>query len=142
MSLPYGGVTFDPARDEERLNEQTVRVYRAMLDEQWHSLYELETATGDPLQSISARLRDLRKAEFGGFDVQRRRRSGSDSVWEYCMQPPKSAPSAAARAARRSAYLSGLMVAAKLARDAADLPALKLSIKDELNKAITKGHLT
>jgi hypothetical protein len=66
--MKYGGSTFDPALDEERLNEQTIRVYRLMIDEEWRTLSEISSVTEDPEASISARLRDLRKPDFGGFD--------------------------------------------------------------------------
>lgn len=50
------------------------KVYRAMSKGRWMTLEDIREATGYtiPVQSISARLRDLRKAEFGGHDVPRR----------------------------------------------------------------------
>lgn len=136
--LTYHGTTFDPALDEDRLNEQTVRVYRAMLDEQWRTLHELSDITGDPLQSISARLRDLRKPAFGAFDIQRRRRGvASVGLWEYRMQPPKEEALAVA-AGRRTGFLAGMMHAAKLVAAAGDLAAAKQELKRELLRAATR----
>lgn len=66
-----GGETFDRERDEVRLNAQMLRVYQAMADEREHSPSELESLTGDNWASIGARIRDLRKPQFGGFDVVR-----------------------------------------------------------------------
>jgi len=43
--MKYGGSTFDPALDEERLNEQTIRVYRLMIDEEWRTLSEISSVT-------------------------------------------------------------------------------------------------
>lgn len=67
-----GGVTFDPERDGARLDQQHAIVWLMMLDEQWHTLPELERRTRYPKQSISARLRDFRKPRFGGHIVERK----------------------------------------------------------------------
>lgn len=136
----YHGKTFDPARDEERLNEQMVRVYRAMIDQQWHSLYEISAHTGDPVQSISARLRDLRKPAFGGFTVERRRRNGSDAVWEYRMLPgPVEAEVCAKAAAKRTGFLSGLIFAARLVAASENLAQAKASVRKALLEQIAKS---
>jgi hypothetical protein len=133
--MTYHGKTFVPALDEARLNEQTVRVYRVMLDEQWRTLQEIAAVTHDPLPSISARLRDLRKSAFGGFDIQRRRRGlATSGLWEYRMQPPASAAASAAKA-RRTGFLAGLMYAAKIVAKGSDLACVKREIKAELIKA-------
>lgn len=52
-----------------------------MTDGQWRSLYEISQLTGDPPQSVSARLRDLRKPRFGEYQVNRRNVSGG--TFEY-----------------------------------------------------------
>jgi len=69
----HGG-TYSRAFDYERLNAQQRRVYDLMADRKWRTLSEISAATGDPEASCSARLRDLRKSEFGGCTVDRRRR--------------------------------------------------------------------
>jgi hypothetical protein len=82
----FGGETYEPAFDEDRLKRQLDRVYNHMLSNtnKWCTLYEIREATGDPTQSISARLRDLRKDKFGGFVVEERRRGDpADGVHEY-----------------------------------------------------------
>lgn len=81
IAFRFGGTTFDPDQDSERLSRQFLRVRALMLDGEWRSLYTIADATGDPVQSISARLRDLRKAKFGGYNVERRRVAGG--LWEY-----------------------------------------------------------
>lgn len=136
MTRPaYHGTTFDPELDEERLNDQTLRVYRAMLDEHWRTLQEIADITRDPLQSISARLRDLRKPGFGGFDIQRRRRGDPlRGLWEYRMQPP-APPAATATAARRTGFLAGMMFAAKIVAKSPDLASAKAGLRVELLKA-------
>lgn len=77
----YGGFTFDANRDSHRLNAQCRRVRDAMIDGAWRSLAEIETLTGDPQASVSARLRDLRKAAFGRHTVERQ--YIGDGLWHY-----------------------------------------------------------
>jgi biotin operon repressor len=60
------GVTFDHKSDVKRLNKQAQAVWEAMADGRYYSLRELADKTGYPEASISARIRDFRKAEFGG----------------------------------------------------------------------------
>lgn len=69
----FGGTTFDAKRDGSRLNAQLEEVRQFMLThaDDWWSLEELEVALGYPQASISARLRDLRKAKFGGYEIAR-----------------------------------------------------------------------
>ena len=75
------GTTFDPFVDMDRLNDQMKRVYSVMKDSNWRTLAEIASATGDPEASVSARLRDFRKARFGSFQVNRRRKS--KGTYEY-----------------------------------------------------------
>lgn len=65
----FGGSTFNPARDGERLGRQLDRVRECMSDGQWRTLAEISAATGAPEASVSARLRDLRKPHNGGYVV-------------------------------------------------------------------------
>jgi hypothetical protein len=53
--------------------------------EQWLTLEELSGKTKYPPASISAQLRHLRKAEYGGWAVEKRRREWvrEEVVWEY-----------------------------------------------------------
>ena len=53
--------------------------------EAWVTLEELAGKTKFPPASISAQLRHLRKARYGGWTVERRRRTwvGEGLVWEY-----------------------------------------------------------
>lgn len=69
--LPRGGATYNHQRDGARLAAQHVRVLGAMSDGGWHTLRELSDITGDPQASVSARLRDLRKPQFGAYTVDR-----------------------------------------------------------------------
>lgn len=76
------GDTYSPVMDEGRLNAQARVVWRAMASGEWQSLAALAAVTGAPEASVSARIRDFRKPEFGGHEVERRRRDAS-AAWEY-----------------------------------------------------------
>lgn len=82
---PRDGDTFNPYRDEERLNQQMRRVFSVMRDQRWRSLRAIADMTGDPEASVSARLRDFRKPKFGGLILNRR--YVSDGVFEYQLLP-------------------------------------------------------
>jgi hypothetical protein len=61
----------------------------------WMTLAELSRKTNFPEASISAQLRHMRKAEHGGYRVEKRRRqweealktNTAEKVWEYRVQP-------------------------------------------------------
>ena len=77
----FDGATYDPTLDQERLTGQLGRVYGVMRGGDWHTLDELVTRCGGTTASVSARLRDLRKSRFGGYTVERRRKTAG--VWLY-----------------------------------------------------------
>ena len=68
----FDGNTFDDQRDGSRLQAQLDRVHSVMADGAWRTLHDLSEACGSPEASVSARLRDLRKPKFGGYEVERR----------------------------------------------------------------------
>lgn len=67
----FRGDTIDLNRDVPRLNAQQWRVWGIMKDGDWHTLGEISQKTGDPEASVSARLRDFRRTEFGPFILDR-----------------------------------------------------------------------
>lgn len=67
----FNGADYVPARDWQRLTNQLGRIWKYMLDQQWHTLDEIGAETGDPVASISAQLRHLRKERFGSHTVLR-----------------------------------------------------------------------
>lgn len=83
----FDGETYDPAQDHERLGAQALRVWSVISDGEWRTLAEIEHLTGDPQASISARLRDFRKHQFGDHTIQRRRRETGRGLWEYRVLP-------------------------------------------------------
>lgn len=82
----FDGETIEP-QDVPRLAGQMKAVFELMSDEKWRTLAAiwLELRYGRDVNaseaSISARLRDLRKARWGSHTVNRRRRT--DSLHEY-----------------------------------------------------------
>lgn len=81
---PDGG-TYEPEHDRARLGAQARLVWDVMIDGTWRTLAELADRTGAPEASVSARLRDLRKPEWGGYEVERRRRV---NAYEYRLVLP------------------------------------------------------
>lgn len=75
------GVTYEPTRDRARLTGQLAAVYRLMRDGRWRTLYDISVEAGGSEASVSARLRDLRKPQFGRYTVERRNVGGG--LWEY-----------------------------------------------------------
>jgi hypothetical protein len=84
----FGGETYDPVLDKERLTKQKARVFSLMEDGEWRTLGEIARETGDPEASVSARLRDFRKRKFGAFIVERQRRGNvKHGHYEYRVTP-------------------------------------------------------
>ena len=54
------------------MNAQQRRIYRQMKDGHWHSPAHIAAFTGDPLQSVTARIRDLRKEQCGSHIIERK----------------------------------------------------------------------
>lgn len=81
--LHFDGKTYEPKHDHQRLSNTMQAVKGLMLDGKWRTLSAIQRhcAKGTSTQSVSARLRDLRKARFGGYTVERRRVDGG--LFEY-----------------------------------------------------------
>jgi hypothetical protein len=72
-NMRFDGETYNHERDFDRLNGQLHRVFDLIKDGAWRTIPEITDAIGDASpQSISARLRDLRKDKFGAHTVERR----------------------------------------------------------------------
>lgn len=84
VGVTFDGKTFDHAKDGARLSTQLERVRELMADGRWRTLAQIKKACGGSEASVSARLRDLRKARFGGLSIERRRYGASaGGLWEY-----------------------------------------------------------
>ena len=82
----FDGTTYERDLDHARLTTQLERVCTLLTTppgQRW-KLRELADAVGAPEASISARIRDLRKDKFGGFEVLRNRTAGG--LWEYWVE--------------------------------------------------------
>jgi len=81
----FDGITYSPKLDYQRLSGQLKRVFGVVSKGGWYTLAEIASQTGDRSEAaVSARLRDLRKTKFGGFQIERRRRGdGKSGLWEY-----------------------------------------------------------
>ena len=73
LVIDFDGQTYNRERDNERLSSQLNRVRDFMLScNDWMTLRIISIYLEYPESSVSARLRDLRKEKFGGYNVQRR----------------------------------------------------------------------
>ena len=86
--LRFDGPSIE-SRDVERLGRQLDAVRKLMLDGEWRTLREITLHTGASEAGASARLRDLRKARFGGYVVSRRRVPGTLGLFEYQVLKPE-----------------------------------------------------
>ena len=81
--LFFDGRTYVHERDGGRLASQHKRVLSALEAGGWWTLRELSLATGAPEASVSARIRDLKKARFGSHKIESQYvRRG---LWQYRM---------------------------------------------------------
>lgn len=77
------GPAYDPAIDKARIQRQMREIFNFMADGRWRTLHEISAKLGHPEASVSAQLRHLRKARFGGYVVDKRRRTAEGGTWEY-----------------------------------------------------------
>lgn len=85
----FDGATYRRPDDYERLGAQARRVWDALEGGAWWTLAGLAEVTGDPEASISARLRDFRKGQWGSHRVVAER-LGVRGLWRYrlAVTPP------------------------------------------------------
>jgi hypothetical protein len=69
----FSGAAYEPAKDHDRLTGQIKAIWQVMSDGNWRTVAQLVRLTGFPANSVQAQLRNLRKAEFGAYLVERRR---------------------------------------------------------------------
>lgn len=77
----FDGQTYSPERDGARLGRALGATLAIMQDGEWHTIDEIASRVGCSSPAASARIRDLRKEKFGGYDVERRH--VSKGLWEY-----------------------------------------------------------
>lgn len=81
----FDGDTYDTARDGARLRSQLERVLDLIRGGGWWTLVDLAHEAGCSEAGASARLRDLRKPRFGGYDVERK--YVENGLWAYRLRP-------------------------------------------------------
>lgn len=83
--VAFDGITYDSDQDYKRLKGQLWRVFQLMSDGRWRTLAEISEEAGGSEASVSARLRDLRKEQYGAKEIQRERVEGG--LWRYRLVP-------------------------------------------------------
>ena len=86
----FDGATYEPEHDEVRLSGALMAVYDVLQDGKWWTLDQIRESIrfhhGKVYSEagVSARLRDLRKAKFGGHTIEHRRiEPAVRGLWEY-----------------------------------------------------------
>lgn len=64
---------------------QRETLLEAMKDGEWLTLEELSERTGIAEASVSAQLRNLRKPEYGAWEVEKRVREVRDDAWRRAL---------------------------------------------------------
>lgn len=88
----FGGSTYVPERDAQRLGTQLAAVRQILLQGDWWRLGDLTDAVASltgcmaSQTGVSARVRDLRKHRFGGYQVEKR--ALGRGVWLYHLVSP------------------------------------------------------
>ena len=77
------GASYNPAVDGSRLSKQFLDVWNCLKIGGWWSLADIESYTGHPQSSISARIRDFRKAKFGSHNTERKRAEKRKGTFVY-----------------------------------------------------------
>ena len=76
---------FLTAEDDPRLKSQLNRVFEYLRDGEPRTLGQIHQAVGGSITGVSARIRDLRKKRFGGYDVETVNHGGG--VFTYRLVP-------------------------------------------------------
>lgn len=84
------------SNDGPHLNPQLDSVWQAVRDGAWRGLDEIAALAGCPPASASARLRDLRKPQYGGWTVERA--YVGNGLWRYRVAEKASADAGVADA--------------------------------------------
>lgn len=88
MTTKTFGPTYVPSLDRDRITGQMRDVLDLMQDGCWRTLRDISHTTGAPESSASAQLRHLRKPQFGGYVIEKRRCGDILGLWEYRLLPP------------------------------------------------------
>lgn len=83
----FRGATYDATLDGQRLTSQLAAVIALMRDGQFRTLSQIKEAIGRGSEAgISARLREMRHPDAGGYVIERKRVGDLKSgLWAYRM---------------------------------------------------------
>lgn len=88
--MEFDGSTYQSEYDNKRLHSLLDRVKELMSDGKYRTLAEIKSIVGGSEGGVGARLRDLRKAKFGAYVLNTRRRgSPYNGLWEYQLLLPE-----------------------------------------------------
>ena len=80
----FHGSTFVEERDQKRLTGHIAKIEELMQDEQWRTAAEIAGRLGlRNISSVEANIRNLRKPDNGGYNIERRNRDGIVGFSEY-----------------------------------------------------------
>lgn len=85
------GATLDPKADGPRLRTQLEKVRAFLLEHEgkWLTLEVIARGAGQASEAaVSARLRDLKRPEHGGYLVEGRRQAPGKGLWVYRLRKP------------------------------------------------------
>ena len=88
--MRFDGSDYVPGRDDDRLTGQLKRIWACMKGGEPRSLNEIARITGDPEASISAQLRHLRKARFGGHKIEKTYEGDGLYLYKLIVRKPNS----------------------------------------------------
>ena len=83
----FEGSDYVPKLDHKRLSTQLDKIIDLMLDGKYRTLAEIEDALGYPQASISAQLRNAKKAKHGGYTLNKQRRK-LQGLFAYQLRAP------------------------------------------------------
>lgn len=77
----FAGADVDQATDGHRLQTQLERIEAHMADGHWRSVDMIARVLDIPANSVQAQLRNLRKVEFGSYEVESRQKDGGATYY-------------------------------------------------------------
>lgn len=85
----FHGPVYKKEIDQKRLTKQMLKIFAFMMDDEWHTLYEISINTEAPEASISAALRAMTRKEWGGHTKLRERVAEHRGLYRYKIIPNK-----------------------------------------------------
>lgn len=105
----FAGADIDQATDGPRLQTQLERIEAHMADGHWRSVDMIARVLDVPANSVQAQLRNLRKLEFGSYEVESRQKDGGAT---YYRVGPKGSGTPAPKAIVADSTVADVLAAA------------------------------